>query len=164
MNRKQSITEKNATPEKKPQGIRKSEAQDMEKLIKRWERKLERLGLGVLPPLGQSDGFTRLHCGKLDKCRWYEPFENADLMEHEAECFQKALRRLSCRERTIVRLHCGIEEKHCYSFRDLGKIFKITSGRIRQIYEKAIKRLTDYITNEAVNRSRRKSVTNHQSN
>jgi hypothetical protein len=144
---------KNAIPEKR-RNVKKRGTPDMEKLIIRWERKLERLGLGVLPPLCRSEGFTRLHCGKLDKCKWYEPFENTDQMEYETKCLHRAIRKLSYRERIIVMLHCGIEEQHCYTFSDIAKIFKVTKTRVSQIYEKATKKLIDHVTNEVINRIR----------
>jgi hypothetical protein len=153
---------KNTIPEKR-RSVKKSEAQDTEKLVSQWERKLKRFGLGVLPPLGRSEGFTRLHGDKLDKCKWHESFENIDQMEYEMECFQRALKKLSYRERTIVMLHCGIEDKYCYTFNDIGKIFKITNSRASQIYEKAKRKLFDLVASEVVNQTRRKNTTN-QSN
>jgi DNA-directed RNA polymerase specialized sigma24 family protein len=98
-------------------------ANNEEKLIARWERKLERLGLGVLEPLCPSEQFTRLRPRALDKCKWYEMPDDAEPSAYR-ECIQKALKKLPYRERNIVMLHDGIGgDMHCYTFEEIGHIF-----------------------------------------
>jgi len=124
-----------------------------EKLIARWEQKLKRLGLGVLEPLCSSEEFAPLCHRKLDKSAWYETIDDTDLSAYR-ECLRRALKKLPYRERHIVILHNGMgDDIHCYTFREIGYIFKITQTRVKQLYEKAIRKLTDYIGNDvAVNR------------
>ena len=121
-----------------------------EKLIARWEKKLESLGLGVLEPLCSSGQFTRLRPRKFDKYQWYDTIDDTDLSAYR-ECLRRALKRLPLRERNIVILHDGIgDDIHCYTFAEIGHIFKITRMRVQQVYEKAIRKLTDYIANDVV--------------
>ena len=121
-----------------------------EKLIARWEKKLERLGLGILEPLDSSE-HIRLHPRKVDKCKWYEIPDDAEVSAYR-ECIQRALKKLSYRERHIVLLHDGIgDDIYCYTLAEIGCIFKITQARVRQIYEKAIRKLSDHITCDVVN-------------
>jgi len=121
-----------------------------EKLIARWEQKLERLGLGVLEPLCSSEEFARLHPRKLDKCQWYDTIDDTDLSAYR-KCLHRALKKLPYREQNIVILHIGIgDDIHCYTFAEIGYIFKITRVRVQQLYEKATQKLSDYITHDVV--------------
>ena len=129
---------------------KRSKTNNEEKLIARWERKLARLGLGILDPLDSSEQFTRLRPRNVDKCKWYEAFDDADQSAYR-ECLRRALKKLPYRERHVVILHDGIGgDRHCYTLGEIGHIFKITKERVRQVYEKAIRKLTDYITNDVV--------------
>ena len=121
-----------------------------EKLIARWEKKLERLGLGVVEPLCPSKQFTRLRPRKLDNSQWYDTFDEADLSAWR-ECLHKALKRLPYRERHIVILRNGMgDDIHCYTFAEIGYIFNITKARVQQLYVKATRKLSDYITSDVV--------------
>ena len=137
----------------------KTRTQDTDKLIARWERKLERFHLGEPALLCQNELFTRLCPRKLDKCKWYEPFVSDLELSEEIGLLRGALQRLSYRERSIVSLYCGIEDKYSYSFTEIGHIFKVAQTRIHQIYEKAVRKMADYIVNDVVN----KNSTNSQS-
>ena len=129
---------------------KRSKINSEEKLFARWEKKLERLGLGVLEPLCPSEQFSRLCPRRLDKCRWYEEQDNDELSAYR-ECLRRAIKKLSYRERHIVILHDGIgDDKHCYTFGEIGYIFKITKARVQQVYAKAIRKLTDYIANDVI--------------
>ena len=131
--------------------------QNTDELIARWERKLERLHLGVPPLLCQSELFTRLYPRKVDKCKWYELPDDAELSEH-FEQLHRVLKRLSYRERRIISLYYGIEDGYSYTFQDIGRIFKISKARIAQIRTKAVQKMSDYIVDDVVNRVRH----NHQ--
>jgi RNA polymerase primary sigma factor len=54
---------------------------------------------------------------------------------------ESVLQTLSFREREIIRLRYGIGTGHTYTLEDVGKIFKVTRERVRQIEAKAIKKL-----------------------
>lgn len=54
---------------------------------------------------------------------------------------ERALSTLTYREASIVRLHFGLNGKHPHSLEEIGEEFNLTRERVRQIKEKAIKRL-----------------------
>jgi RNA polymerase primary sigma factor len=54
---------------------------------------------------------------------------------------ERALSTLSTREANIVRLYFGLNEKHPHTLEEIGEEFGLTRERVRQIKEKAIKRL-----------------------
>ena len=131
----------------------KTKTQDTDKLVARWERKLERLHLGEPALLCQNELFTRLCPRKLDKCKWYESCTSDAELSEEISLLRGVLQRLSYRERSIVSLYCGIGNEYCYSFTDIGHLFKISQTRINQIYVKAIQKMSDFIVNDVVNRN-----------
>ncbi|MBD3259813.1 RNA polymerase sigma factor RpoD [Candidatus Woesearchaeota archaeon] len=53
----------------------------------------------------------------------------------------KVLQTLSFREREIIILRYGLEDGHTYTLEEVGRIFKVTRERIRQIEEKAVRKL-----------------------
>ncbi|MBE6428141.1 MAG: sigma-70 family RNA polymerase sigma factor, partial [Planctomycetaceae bacterium] len=68
--------------------------------------------------------------------------------EHQAsnemlrQKLEEVLMTLSPRERKIIRLRFGLEGNgYSYTLEELGKIFKVTRERIRQIETKAMKKL-----------------------
>ncbi len=54
---------------------------------------------------------------------------------------ERALSTLSSREANIVRMYFGLNEQHPLSLDEIGEEFGLTRERVRQIKEKAIKRL-----------------------
>jgi RNA polymerase primary sigma factor len=48
---------------------------------------------------------------------------------------------LTYREREIIKLRYGLGDGYTYTLEEVGKIFKVTRERVRQIKEKAIARL-----------------------
>jgi RNA polymerase primary sigma factor len=54
---------------------------------------------------------------------------------------EKALSTLTDREAEVIRLYFGINRDYPLTLEDIGKIFKITRERVRQIKEKALNRL-----------------------
>jgi RNA polymerase primary sigma factor len=54
---------------------------------------------------------------------------------------EKVLHTLSFREREIIKLRFGLGTGYTYTLEEVGKIFKITRERVRQIEAKAIKKL-----------------------
>ncbi len=53
----------------------------------------------------------------------------------------RSLATLSTRESDIIRLYYGLSGEPPYSLEEIGKLFNLTRERVRQIKEKAIKRL-----------------------
>ena len=54
---------------------------------------------------------------------------------------ERALSTLTYREANIVRLYFGLNGKHAHTLEEIGEEFNLTRERVRQIKEKAIKRL-----------------------
>ena len=63
---------------------------------------------------------------------------NMDLLKRSVS---EALADLSYREREIIRLRYGLADGYAYTLEEVGKIFKITRERVRQIEAKAIRKL-----------------------
>lgn len=58
-----------------------------------------------------------------------------------AESFESAFKRLSYREREVIKLRYGLGDTYAYTLEEVAHIFKVTRERIRQIEKKAIRRL-----------------------
>jgi RNA polymerase primary sigma factor len=54
---------------------------------------------------------------------------------------ERALSTLTYREASIIRLYFGLNGKHAHTLEEIGEEFNLTRERVRQIKEKAIKRL-----------------------
>ncbi|MGA2668589.1 MAG: RNA polymerase sigma factor RpoD/SigA [Ignavibacteria bacterium] len=54
---------------------------------------------------------------------------------------QRALNTLSMRERDVLKLYYGLEKENPLTLEEIGEKFKLTRERVRQIKEKAIRRL-----------------------
>lgn len=54
---------------------------------------------------------------------------------------ERALSTLTYREASIIRLYFGLNGKHPHTLEEIGEAFSLTRERVRQIKEKAIKRL-----------------------
>jgi RNA polymerase primary sigma factor len=54
---------------------------------------------------------------------------------------ERSLSTLSLREADIIKLYYGLNKEPPYSLEEIGKLFNLTRERVRQIKEKAIKRL-----------------------
>ncbi|NMC19762.1 MAG: sigma-70 family RNA polymerase sigma factor [Thermogutta sp.] len=63
---------------------------------------------------------------------------NMDLLKRSVS---EALAELSYREREIIRLRYGLADGYAYTLEEVGRIFKITRERVRQIEAKAIRKL-----------------------
>jgi RNA polymerase primary sigma factor len=51
------------------------------------------------------------------------------------------LRTLTYREREIIKLRYGIGDGYTYTLEEVGRIFKVTRERVRQVEAKAIRKL-----------------------
>ncbi len=69
--------------------------------------------------------------------------EPADGMAQEMlrEKLEQVLRTLSYREREIIKLRYGIGDGYTYTLEEVGRIFKVTRERVRQVESKALRKL-----------------------
>ena len=58
------------------------------------------------------------------------------------------LKTLTYREREIIRLRYGLSDGYSYTLEEVGRIFKVTRERVRQIEAKAVKKLQHPIRSE----------------
>jgi len=57
------------------------------------------------------------------------------------ERIDQVLKTLSYREREIIKLRYGIGDGYTYTLEEVGRIFKVTRERVRQVEAKAIRKL-----------------------
>jgi RNA polymerase primary sigma factor len=67
-----------------------------------------------------------------------KPTENVDDLR---KSLSRILKKLSWREREIVKLRYGLGDGYTYTLEDVAHIFKVTRERIRHIEKKALVRL-----------------------
>jgi RNA polymerase primary sigma factor len=89
-------------------------------------------------PIGESDdGFF----GDFIEDRRAESPINAATHEMLKEKLDTVLNTLTYREREIIKLRYGLGDGYTYTLEEVGKIFKVTRERVRQIEAKAIRKL-----------------------
>ncbi|MEM7166995.1 MAG: RNA polymerase sigma factor RpoD [Planctomycetota bacterium] len=89
-------------------------------------------------PIGDSeDGFF----GDFIEDQTAESPINAATQEMLKEKMREVLKTLTYREREIIKLRYGLEDGYTYTLEEVGKIFKVTRERVRQIEAKAVKKL-----------------------
>lgn len=84
-----------------------------------------------------------------EESNMYDVLLNKDTPSPDKELLHESLRKeieralstLSYREANIVRLYFGLNGKHPHTLEEIGEEFNLTRERVRQIKEKAIKRL-----------------------
>ncbi len=75
-------------------------------------------------------------------CNEDNPHPDRELLnESLRKEIERALATLTYREANIVRLYFGLNGKHPHTLEEIGEEFNLTRERVRQIKEKAIKRL-----------------------
>jgi len=74
--------------------------------------------------------------------------DNAIARPHEAACnemlhdkIEALLKTLTYRERQIIRLRYGLGDGYTYTLEEVGRIFRVTRERVRQIEAKAVRKL-----------------------
>jgi RNA polymerase primary sigma factor len=67
--------------------------------------------------------------------------QDAAISSNMAKRIQKVLSTLNEREEKILRMRFGIGEKHDHTLDEVGQYFELTRERIRQIEEKALRKL-----------------------
>jgi RNA polymerase primary sigma factor len=67
--------------------------------------------------------------------------ENTLMNESLRREIERALSTLTAREADVVRLYFGLNGEHALTLEEIGERFDLTRERVRQIKEKAIRRL-----------------------
>jgi RNA polymerase primary sigma factor len=67
--------------------------------------------------------------------------ENTLISESLRKEIERALSTLTAREADVVRLYFGLNGAHALTLEEIGERFDLTRERVRQIKEKAIRRL-----------------------
>ncbi|MBI4575437.1 MAG: RNA polymerase sigma factor RpoD [Planctomycetes bacterium] len=89
-------------------------------------------------PIGESDdGFF----GDFIEDQSAESPVNAATHEMLKEKLDRVLETLTFREREIIKLRYGIGDGYTYTLEEVGRIFKVTRERVRQIEAKAVRKL-----------------------
>ena len=89
-------------------------------------------------PIGESDdGFF----GDFIEDSSAESPINAATQEMLKDKMREVLKTLTYREREIIKLRYGLDDGYTYTLEEVGKIFKVTRERVRQIEAKAVKKL-----------------------
>ncbi|HEY6951233.1 MAG TPA: RNA polymerase sigma factor RpoD/SigA [Bacteroidota bacterium] len=71
-----------------------------------------------------------------------QPSPDVTLMEESLKIeVRRALATLSEREAQVIRLYFGLDQEHSLTLEEIGEKFNLTRERVRQIKEKAIRRL-----------------------
>ncbi len=76
---------------------------------------------------------------------FHETIPSRDLEESDPSEMQdkigQVLKTLTYREREVVKLRYGIADGHTYTLEEVGRVFKVTRSRIREIEAKALRKL-----------------------
>jgi RNA polymerase primary sigma factor len=89
-------------------------------------------------PIGESDDS---YFGDFIEDNSAESPVNAATHEMLKEKIEKVLQTLTYREREIIKLRYGIGDGYTYTLEEVGRIFKVTRERVRQIEAKAVRKL-----------------------
>ncbi|MFN3917886.1 MAG: RNA polymerase sigma factor RpoD/SigA [Flavobacteriales bacterium] len=87
--------------------------------------------------------------GEEDSSSMYEIMESTDTPSPEKNLLKESLRKeierslstLTVRESDVIKLYYGLEGKHSLTLEEIGERFDLTRERVRQIKEKALRRL-----------------------
>lgn len=88
-------------------------------------------------PVSEDDGSMM---EVLEDGRYGEPSHGL-AQEMLREKLEQVLRTLSYREREIIKLRYGIGDGYTYTLEEVGRIFKVTRERVRQVETKALRKL-----------------------
>jgi len=109
--------------------------------------------LGYFQPLLSIElNFRHDYGASADEEPVYESINSSCSQQPENRVFSEflqqqllcAIAELTDRESRIFRLYYGLEENRAYTLNELGKIFKLTRERIRQIKNEATRKVKDY--------------------
>ena len=94
--------------------------------------------LSIDAPLDQDDEIKFLDVFVPDNSMGTDEILLQESLSHE---IQRSLSTLTEKERTIINMFYGIGFPHSYTLEEIGSMFDLTRERVRQIKEKAIRRL-----------------------
>ena len=100
--------------------------------------KISRHPISLDRPVGESEDS---HFGDfIEDERQESPSDSAtsDMLKQR---INDVLRTLTYREREILKLRYGIGDGYTYTLEEVGRIFKVTRERVRQVESKAIRKL-----------------------
>ncbi len=100
--------------------------------------KISGRSVSVDAPFSDSEDGTLLDVMQDNEC-----LESDNILMSESLCreVERSLATLTAREREVLKMFYGIALPHCYSLEEIGDQFDLTRERVRQIKEKAIKKL-----------------------
>ena len=100
--------------------------------------KISRHPISLDRPIGDGDdGFF----GDFIEDRTIESPIHAAMQEMLKDKLESVLNTLTYREREIIKLRYGLGDGYTYTLEEVGKIFKVTRERVRQIEAKAVRKL-----------------------
>jgi RNA polymerase primary sigma factor len=106
-------------------------------------RRLTRVGrhpISLDRPVGQDEGDA---VGDFIEDQAAESPVSAASREMLKSAMDRVLRTLTHREREIIKLRYGLDDGYTYTLEEVGRIFKVTRERVRQIEARAVRKLKD---------------------
>jgi len=100
--------------------------------------KISRHPISLDRPVGESDDS---YFGDFIEDKHSESPINSATYEMLKESVAQVLKTLTYREREIIRLRYGLGDGYTYTLEEVGRIFKVTRERVRQIEAKALRKL-----------------------
>ncbi|MBL6949767.1 MAG: RNA polymerase sigma factor RpoD/SigA [Bacteroidales bacterium] len=100
--------------------------------------KISSRALSIDAPLDQDEEMKFLDVFVPDNSMGTDEILLQESLSHE---IQRSLSTLTEKERTIINMFYGIGYPHSYTLEEIGAMFDLTRERVRQIKEKAIRRL-----------------------
>jgi RNA polymerase primary sigma factor len=105
--------------------------------------KIGRHPISLDQPVGEGDGTSDF--GDFVKDESIEHPINVLTQQMLREQIDSVLRTLTYREREIIKLRYGLGDGYPYTLEEIGRIFKVTRERIRQIETRAVRKLQESV-------------------
>lgn len=100
--------------------------------------KIARNPISLDKPVGES---RDAYYGEFLQDQSSNPVANDAMLEMLRQRIDVVLKTLTYREREIIKLRYGIGDGYTYTLEEVGRIFKVTRERVRQVEAKAIRKL-----------------------
>jgi RNA polymerase primary sigma factor len=100
--------------------------------------KISRQPISLDRPVGESEDS---YFGDFIEDNSVESPVNAATNEMLKDKIEGVLKTLTYREREIIKLRYGLGDGYTYTLEEVGRIFKVTRERVRQIEAKAVRKL-----------------------
>ncbi|MFK7788647.1 MAG: RNA polymerase sigma factor RpoD [Phycisphaeraceae bacterium] len=115
-----------------------AEAADMPVVEARRVMKISRHPISLDRPVGESEDSYFGDFIEDESARNPTDAATSDMLKQRIE---SVLKTLTYREREIIKLRYGIGDGYTYTLEEVGRIFKVTRERVRQVEAKAIRKL-----------------------